>query len=304
MARASRPISEAIAANALDPAGWQGVTDAVAADFTGANFVLVGNDLSIRRSITGAFAGYSPESIASHEAHFAAVNPYHGTWATLPAGRIVHSAELMAEEDLLRPEDRHDWLRPQGHLRDAMGAVLARDPGRLFIFNCHLELRAAPRLEARLARSLRRSAPLLQRRLEISRAFLGLWLDSTLLRLGVAPEDAAIPILGARACRPASGSAPPRRPWRWSWQVGPPSPASPGRGACPARPCAIRSGGRWGSASPDGRPTSCARMQDEPTSVRGAGWATGSSEFGARVLGLRKARVVVDPYCWSLLLRA
>ncbi|WP_037281995.1 helix-turn-helix transcriptional regulator [Rubellimicrobium mesophilum] len=174
------------------------MTDAFAADFRGANFVMVGYDLSIRQSITDAFAGYSPECIESYGAHYAVTNPYHATWDALPAGRVVHSAELIPEEELLRTEYWNDWLRPQGDLRNAMGAVLARDPGRLFIFNTHIELRAASRISKRLMQTLRGAAPLLNRSLEINRMLLGLRLDSTLLRFGLEPEDAAILFLGAQ----------------------------------------------------------------------------------------------------------
>lgn len=189
-------LPDAIARAALDPEAWQGAMEAFAAEFPGANFVWVGYDLGVRQSLPTVYAGYDPARVAEYRARFARSNPYLAFWDGLPVGRVVPSDALIPERDVLRTEFWADWLRPQGDLRHALGVVAVRDPGRLFLFNSHLERRAAEGLRDRLSRCMEELLPRMRHSLNVNRMMMGLRLDSQLLREGVEPEAAGVLLLG------------------------------------------------------------------------------------------------------------
>ncbi|TNC60462.1 helix-turn-helix transcriptional regulator [Rubellimicrobium roseum] len=188
-------IHTSLSRAAVDPEAWQGVTDTIAASFPGARSAMMGYDVTMERSIPAVYTGYDPAFVDSYNALFGDRNPYLPGWTSLPAGRIAHSMAVLPEEEVLRTEYWADWLRPQGDLRNAVATVLTRDPGRTFLFNCQIELKAAPRVTRPVARTMRDLVPLLCHTLEINRMMLGLRLDAVLLRQGVEPARAATLLL-------------------------------------------------------------------------------------------------------------
>ena len=192
-------IGEAIARASLDPSAWQGVTDAILEAFPGTKTGIVGYDTTIIRSIPAAYAGYDPSYAPSYEAHYSHIVPRLDRWFGLPLGQVAHVWDIMTEEELLRSEYYNDWLRPQEDARQSAIAVLQRDPGRMFLITTQVEQRIADRVMAAVMETMRSIYPLMQHALEINRMMLGLRLDSTLLRLGMEPDGAAVLLLSAKA---------------------------------------------------------------------------------------------------------
>jgi DNA-binding CsgD family transcriptional regulator len=191
-------LEGAITRAALDPAAWQGVTDALVEAFPGTKAGLIGYHAAEARGIPAAYSGYDPSFRPSYETHYSRVIPQLGRRLTLPVGRVVSDREIVSEEELLRSEFYNDWLRPQGDVRHGAIVVLRRDPGQAATFAARVEQHVAERMLGALMHTMRAACPLMQHALAVNRMTLGLRLDAALLRNGVEPNEAAVLLLGAQ----------------------------------------------------------------------------------------------------------
>ncbi|TNC67556.1 helix-turn-helix transcriptional regulator [Rubellimicrobium roseum] len=190
-------IEDAILKAAINPAAWSSVMAAFVRSFPGCRASLLGHDMQMAQGLPAAQAGYDVACVQSYYRHFHTINPFAPAWAGLPVGRVVDSREVVPEADLLRTEFYQDWLRPQQDLRSTVGAVVARDSGRLFLFSLHIEHRVAEVMAAQVLTAAVRLQGLMRHALEVNRMTLGLRLDAEALRHGIEPSDAAVLLLGA-----------------------------------------------------------------------------------------------------------
>lgn len=194
---AAEHISDAISRACIDPSAWQDVTDGVLSTFPGTKVAVVGHDTTLACNVPGAFSGYDAAYGPSYEAYYSRIIPNLHRWTSLPLGRVAHVWEIMSEEELLRSEYYNDWLRPQEDARQAVVAVLQRDPGRQFLLTAQVEQRVVDHTMEPVMAAMRAAYPLMRHALEINRMMLGLRIDSAMLRLGLEPDGAAILLLSA-----------------------------------------------------------------------------------------------------------
>lgn len=142
-------IEAAVMYAATDPGGWQGVTEAIADAFPGARPNVLDYDLARGEAVTAHQTGCEDTYLRSYQAHYRTVAPGFLAWANFPTAHVGHSAELIAERDLLRSEFWTDWLRPQDDLRHSALTVLHKDRGRRVLLGVPVERRATGRVMAR-----------------------------------------------------------------------------------------------------------------------------------------------------------
>lgn len=112
---------------ALDPGGWQAVTERLARLFDGVG-VLFAQDSRTPTATVFSTAGIDPGFLDSYVVHYAGVNIWTPAVAAQPVGAVVTNDDVAERRRFERSEWRNDWLRPQG-LYHGTAAVLAKADG-------------------------------------------------------------------------------------------------------------------------------------------------------------------------------
>ncbi|MEI2297947.1 helix-turn-helix transcriptional regulator [Ensifer sp. MJa1] len=163
-------LTELIYGAAFGDCSWQDFLDRLTTTMPNGRSALHYHDLASPASFVPYVSGFTPESIAQFNSHFAAINPWIPKSVLVPVGRGLSGEDIVSREDLLKSEFYNDWLKNQTGCETTVGVTIVRSPTRtLLVSTCtsstdeELNQRAADQYTA-LAPHLKRAFDFLRRR--------------------------------------------------------------------------------------------------------------------------------------------
>lgn len=184
---------------ALDPTAWRDVILELERASGGARIAAFGvnADGSQNIQLPAVHGSFDPAFGESFIAHYGALNPWARRFAMMPVDRPLHSAGLIADEDLMRTEFYHDWIRPQDDMRGGVGLRLAVGQGRHVFLAANVRQRERDRVEEALVQLLDQLTPHLRHALQVNAILRGYAARIALLEAG-ATEGGLFVILNAQ----------------------------------------------------------------------------------------------------------
>jgi DNA-binding CsgD family transcriptional regulator len=142
---------------------------------------IVGFDAETGLGLELANGGYDPEYIDAFHRHYAPINVWAPGFMALPVGVATDADEMCRFDDLRHSTFYHEWVRPQGDIVRGGGAVLIREPSRVFAVGGNIRRRDDDALQKPWLRLLDLLMPQMQLAFDLSRALAGSKLETAVV---------------------------------------------------------------------------------------------------------------------------
>lgn len=159
---------------------WFDFVSRLASDFPGSFAAIHNANFSL--SQLNSFYPYNigDDFVRSYRDHYAALNPWEGYWARVPAGTVAASERVAPAAMFQNSEFYNDWLKPQNNVAAGSGLKIAGDDGETIRLLMHYPLDKAAsyddnavRVMERLRGSLGRTMQMLRSMRESTEAEIG-----------------------------------------------------------------------------------------------------------------------------------
>lgn len=143
---------------AAEPAQWTAFVEALSGLLDGTVISLQAHDPAASAGLGIYISQVDPASLSDYERYYASRNVWAAAMGTSPVGKVIHSEELVDNDELLKTEFYNDYLRHQDFCA-ASTVVFHRSQGKLLLLAGTIRRREFDRVRPSLNRMLHLLAP-------------------------------------------------------------------------------------------------------------------------------------------------